>query len=62
MRSELGLAELPWAQFRQLWKYPDLWMLFYETNGFVTLPTRDMPTEAASFIERKVLETGGVVK
>ena len=37
--SDTGLAEIPWAQVRELWRFPDFWLVFFSPAQFMTLPT-----------------------
>jgi hypothetical protein len=57
------VTTLKWQAIKRLWKFPDLFLLFTDTQRakFVTLPVEELDDETKSFIESKVREYGGQV-
>lgn len=47
---ESGASDLSWSSFTEVWKLPDVWLLFLAPNNFITLPTKDVPPQALDFI------------
>jgi len=52
-----------WGGIKQLWKFPDLFLLFTDTQLpiFITLPIGELTDETRTFIETKIREHGGQV-
>lgn len=59
VRSKRAAAELPWNVIKQVWRYPDLWLLVYSPSGFSTLPLGGVPPEALAEIVTRVRKAGG---
>lgn len=59
VRSSRASAELPWSTIREVWRYPDLWLLVYSPNSFSTLPLGGVPPEALAELEKRVRKAGG---
>ena len=57
--SGAGKAELKWPTIKKLWRYNDVWLLFYASGAYSTLPVETLSNEAKNFIEQKIRETGG---
>ena len=59
--SGAGKAELKWSQIKKLWRYGDVWLLFYSSGAYSTLPVETLSGEAKNFIEQRIREAGGRV-
>lgn len=59
VRSRRATTELPWGAIRQVWRYPDLWLLVYSPHSFSTLPLGGVPPEALAEIEQRVRKARG---
>lgn len=59
--SSAGNAELKWSTIKKLWRYNDVWLLFYASGAYSTLPVETLSSEAKNFIEQKIREAGGHV-
>lgn len=57
--SGAGKAELKWTTIKKLWRYSDVWLLFYASGTYSTLPVETLSGEAKNFIEQKIREAGG---
>jgi hypothetical protein len=60
--SGMGKAEFKWPVVKKLWRFPDVWLLFYTNQSYSTLPVADVSAEARQFIEEKIRSHGGIVK
>jgi hypothetical protein len=61
VRSDLGLAELPWTSIKKIWKYTDLWLLFPAGGVHFTFPVAALNEETQAFITNQVLKNGGEI-
>ena len=60
-RSDLGASEIKWKLVKKAWAFPEVWLLFVTNNQYITLPTKDLGSEAEQFIRQKIEESGGRV-
>lgn len=60
--SSAGKAQLKWSAIKKLWCYSDVWMLFYASGVYSTLPVDTISGETKNFIEQKIREAGGHVE
>ena len=60
-KSCLGSMEVPWKTITQIWKFDDVWLLFFGSHGYSTLPVTLVNKDFASFVEERVKATGGKV-
>lgn len=60
-KSCLGSTEVPWKTITQIWKFNDVWLLFFGNQGYSTLPVTLVGMDVASFIEERVKAAGGKV-
>jgi YcxB-like protein len=59
--SELVTAEMSWKLVEKIWQFPEVWLLFFSKNNFMTLPLDSIDYELGQFITAKVMENGGRV-
>lgn len=59
--TALGSSTLKWEMIKKLWIDPDLTLVFYARNGYTTIPTDQIPSEALIFIADRVKSVGGTV-
>lgn len=62
LSSELGEGEWPWSAIKEIWQYPDTWLVFLARASYATFPLNTIPTEAQRFVLEKVEEAGGLIK
>ena len=56
-------SEYQWSRFRNVWKYPDVWLFFtYTDETFVLIPTDCLSPDSQELIETQVLSAGGRVR
>jgi hypothetical protein len=55
-KNELGSAQLSWKAFRELYRTPDVWLLFITKTRYAILPVAALSREAQEFIVRKCRE------
>ena len=60
-KSCLGSMEVPWKTITQIWKFDDVWLLFFGNHGYSTLPVNLVGLDVVSFVEERVKATGGKV-
>ena len=56
--SRLGVTELKWKAFKELRIHRDYWLLCFPSRGHITLPSKNVPADAAEFIRNKFQELG----
>ncbi|HYT94329.1 MAG TPA: YcxB family protein [Gemmataceae bacterium] len=59
--SELGTVELKWEVVSEVWRFPDVWLLFFGSSGwgYSTLPTTSVSPELQEYILSRVTTHGG---
>ena len=58
--SNIGAATLPWTRFKEVWEFPDFWMLFTSEAGFNVIPIASMDAETVAFARRKLAEVATI--
>jgi hypothetical protein len=61
-RSNLGESAIAWASLREVWRFPDLWLLVWGKDVYSAIPLSQLPRDAREIIERRVRATGGTVR
>lgn len=59
--SGSGSSEIEWSLVRQVWRFQDVWILFFSAAEFMLLPTAQLPADAREFILTKARSAGGKV-
>lgn len=62
LSSELGEGDWAWSAIKEIWQYPDSWLVFLARNSYATFPLNTIPQEAQKFLLEKVQQAGGVIK
>lgn len=62
LSSELGEGEWPWSAIKEIWRYPDTWLVFLARASYATFPLKVIPTEAQQFILEKTQAAGCKIK
>lgn len=52
--SDLGMTDLKWQVFEEILKFPDVWLLVYAKNGYMTLPVDQLEPACLQYIEKQV--------
>lgn len=62
-RSDLGSTELKWEALSQVWRFHDVWLLFFGASGwgYSTLPTNALSPEVKEFILSRIKTHGGKI-
>ncbi len=60
--SSLGATAIAWESLGGLWKFEDVWLLIWGRDVYSTIPVAQFPRQARQFVERKVRESGGVIR
>ena len=60
-KSGLGTTEIPWRLVTKVWRFDDVWLLFFDAGGYSTLPTAQLSPDVRDFIVRRVEASGGKV-
>ena len=61
-KSEMGSTELKWNSFKALWVFQKVWLLVFDKNGYLTLPTDQVSNEVKEFLKQKIVSVGGKIK
>ncbi len=61
VESDIGRSEFKWQIIKKLWRFDDVWLLFYANQTYSTLPVADVPEEVKQFIVERVRSQGGKV-
>lgn len=59
--SGIGTVTYEWSVVKQLWRFPEVWLLLYSPAQFSTLPVACLPPEIQSFIVQRVQAAGGKI-
>ena len=60
-KSCLGSMEIPWTTISEIWKFDDVWLLFFGNQGYSMFPVSLVALDVASFVEERVKSNGGKV-
>lgn len=61
MSSDLGTTTLQWSAIKELWQFPDVWLLLYSKAQFSTLPLACLPQDMRAFVLQRVRASGGKI-
>jgi hypothetical protein len=61
MSSDIGTTTLQWSAVKELWQFPNVWLLLYSKAQFTTLPLACLPPETQAYIVQCVRAAGGKV-
>ena len=61
MSSGIGTATLQWSVVKELWQFPDVWLLLYSKAQFSVLPLACLSPEIQAYIVQRVRASGGKV-
>jgi hypothetical protein len=61
-RSSMGESTLPWEALHEVWRFDNLWLLFWGKGVYSMIPVAQFPREARDLVERRVRESGGDVR
>jgi hypothetical protein len=59
--SDAGMAEVPWKQVGEIWRFGEFWLVLLSPANFFTLPMGDLKDEAREWILERVKAHGGRV-
>ena len=62
MSSDIGTTTLQWSAVKELWQFPNVWLLLYSKSQFTTLPLACLPPETQAYIVQCVRAAGGKVE
>ena len=61
MSSDIGTTTLQWSAVKELWQFPNVWLLLYSKAQFSTLPLACLSPETQAYIVQRVRASGGKV-
>jgi hypothetical protein len=61
-KSGMGSMELKWESFKAIWIFQKVWLLVFDKNGYLTLPTDQISGDVKEFLKQKIISVGGKVK
>lgn len=53
--SDIGSSEIQWSLVRKLWRFENIWILFFSGDEFMLIPVAELPLEVRSSIEAKLV-------
>jgi YcxB-like protein len=59
--SDAGKVELHWTAIKKIWRFKEVWLLFYANGSFSTLPIDNLDADVLLFVENRVAENGGKI-
>jgi hypothetical protein len=61
--SNLGSAEIRWQVVSEVWRFPEVWLLFFGSKGwgYSTLPTDALKPDVQEYILARIQANGGKV-
>ena len=59
--SDLGSMRVPWKAITKVWRFDEVWLLFFGGHGYSTLPTEALSPELRLFVEQRIMANGGKV-
>lgn len=59
--SDIGSSEIQWSLVRKLWRFENIWLLFFSGSEFMSIPVAELPAEARSFIEARLVANGAEI-
>lgn len=54
IESAIGKSEMNWKLFSELWEFPEMYLLLYNNNQFITLPKDQVQFVLIDFIRGKL--------
>jgi hypothetical protein len=61
-KSGMGSMEVKWNSFKSLWIFQKVWLLVFDKNGYLTLPSDQISNEVKEFLKQKIISVGGKIK
>jgi hypothetical protein len=59
--SDLGSSKFSWRAIMEVWRFPDVWLLFVAKNIYFILPLAELDLSIQAFIADRVAHHGGRV-
>jgi len=59
LSSGAGSSTLPWSTVKEVWQFPECWLLLFSKAQFITLPLANVTPDAREFILQQVRSAGG---
>lgn len=59
--SNIGVTTLQWSAVKELWQFPNVWLLLYSKAQFSTLPLACLPPEMRAYVVQRIQAAGGKV-
>jgi hypothetical protein len=62
LESGAGRSTLRWSTVKELWRYPDFWLLMFSAAHFVTLPLGGMSVDMQSYTLDRLRAAGAKIR
>ncbi len=59
--SDVGSSEIQWTLIQKLWRFDDIWLLFFSGGEFMSIPVSDLPADAKMFMEARLADNGAEI-
>lgn len=57
--SRAGTSTFPWSAIKEVWRYDDIWLLFFSKNQFVTFPCAQVSHDVQVYVLEHIQRAGG---
>lgn len=61
VESSIGKSTFYWACVKEVWQFPDVWLLLFSKAQFSTLPVANLSPELQALIVTRVQSAGGKI-
>jgi hypothetical protein len=59
VKSGAGTADLQWSAIKELWRFPEVWLLLLSPGQFITLPVGQLTPAFLALVQERVESSGG---
>lgn len=59
--SDVGSSEVEWSLIAKIWRFKNVWLLFFSESEFMTLPVDDLSSKSKLFILAKAEANGAKI-
>ena len=56
--SDAGSSSIPYAKFKEVRRYPSVWLLVFDKSQFMTFPTQSVTEEAKNLLLSRFEKNG----
>jgi hypothetical protein len=60
--NPIGASSLAWSAIKEVWRFPEAWLLFVGKGMYFTIPLRDIGPDAQEFIRAHAAAAGAKIR